>query len=84
LERVAGVAAPLLSVPRSRAVARVVTSLAGRAVAFAGGQLPVDPVSLEMGELFWYVDSTRAERELGFAPRDPLDTLSDTVRDLRG
>lgn len=40
---------------------------------------PVEPAALEMAEYFWYVDSTKAERELGFAPRDPAETLHDTV-----
>jgi len=53
-------------------------------VALAGGELPADPVSVEMAQLFWYLDASRAERELGWVPRDPIDTLADTVADLRG
>jgi hypothetical protein len=34
--------------------------------------------------VYWYLDASRAERELGFAPRDPMDTLVDTVEELRG
>ena len=44
---------------------------------------PVDVVSAEMGEHYWYVDSSKARRELGFTPRDPGLTLGDTVRYLR-
>ena len=40
---------------------------------------PVDRVSVEMGRRFWYVDSSKAERELGFQARDPYETLHDTV-----
>ena len=36
-----------------------------------------------MGEHFWYCDSRKAEAELGFRPRDPQETLADTVRWLR-
>jgi dihydroflavonol-4-reductase len=43
----------------------------------------IDPVSFEMAQYFWYVDSGKAESELDFRPRDPLITLSDTIADLR-
>jgi dihydroflavonol-4-reductase len=36
-----------------------------------------------MAEHFWYFDSTKAARDLGFTPRDATDTLHDTVRYLR-
>jgi dihydroflavonol-4-reductase len=36
-----------------------------------------------MAQCFWYVDSTKAERELGWSARDPGITLLDTVADLR-
>jgi nucleoside-diphosphate-sugar epimerase len=49
----------------------------------AGKDPPVDRVSVEMAEHFWYIDSSRARRELGFEPRDPGLTLLDTVRYLR-
>lgn len=40
---------------------------------------PVDRVSVEMGRHFWYLDASKAERELGFRARDPYETLHDTV-----
>ena len=43
----------------------------------------VDRISVEMGQHYWYVDSTKAERELGFVARDPQETLADTVRYVR-
>ncbi|HTM18872.1 MAG TPA: NAD-dependent epimerase/dehydratase family protein [Kofleriaceae bacterium] len=49
----------------------------------AGKDAPVDRMSVEMAEHFWYVDSSRARRELGFEARDPGLTLIDTVRYLR-
>ena len=50
----------------------------------AAGLAPsIDPVSVEMAQHFWYVDASHAERALGWTSRDPLDTLADTVRDLR-
>ncbi len=32
-----------------------------------------------MADYFWYLDSSKAQRELDFAPRDPAETLHDTV-----
>ena len=40
---------------------------------------PVDGITAEMGRRFWYCDSSKAERELGFEARDPYETLYDTV-----
>ena len=36
-----------------------------------------------MAEHYWWIDSSKAEPELGFAARDPQLTLVDTVRYLR-
>ncbi len=36
-----------------------------------------------MAQCFWYVDASKAERELGWRARDPNATLLDTVEDLR-
>jgi dihydroflavonol-4-reductase len=44
---------------------------------------PLDPVAIEMAEYFWYVNPGKAERELSFAPRDPTETLHDTVEYVR-
>lgn len=83
LERVSGVPAPRFKLPRGAAVARVGAGLLERASKHLPVEVSVDPVSAEMAQLFWYVDASRAQDELGFAPRDPVETLSDTVRDLR-
>jgi len=47
-----------------------------------GVEPSIDRASVEMGECFFYVDNAKAVDELGFAPRDPQETLKDTVRDL--
>lgn len=83
LERVSGVKAPTLVLPRSRAVARVGVGLMERAMKLVGAEPPLDAASAEMSQLFWYIDSTRAEQELGWRARDPIATLADTVDDLR-
>lgn len=82
LERVSGVKAPLLKMPSSRPVAIGLGKLFNKAVKAIGGTAPVDEVSLEMAQYYWYCSSAKAERELGFAPRDPGETLLDTVEDL--
>ena len=45
------------------------------------GREPELPTSdVEMGECWFFIDSSKSERLLGFRPRDPVETLSDTVR----
>ena len=81
LERITKVSAPFISLPSRLAVAgaRGLNSL------FRQWKLapPVEPTEIEMAEYFWYLDSSKAERELGFAPRDPQETLLDTVNYVR-
>jgi dihydroflavonol-4-reductase len=36
-----------------------------------------------MAEHYWWIDSRKAEAELGFVARDPALTLADTVAYLR-
>jgi hypothetical protein len=36
-----------------------------------------------MGQRFWWLDPSKAERELGFQARDPYETLYDTVAYIR-
>ncbi|HET6439505.1 MAG TPA: NAD-dependent epimerase/dehydratase family protein [Anaeromyxobacter sp.] len=81
LERLSGVAAPRLALPRTVNVlgARLLEKLSS----WRGAEAPIDSASVEMGERFWYCDSQKAREELGFGPRDPQETLADTVRWLR-
>jgi nucleoside-diphosphate-sugar epimerase len=83
LARVSGVPAPWLPMPRSREVARIGAGLVKRLAAHIGLPSPVDAVSVEMAQCFWYVDASKAERDLGWSARDPGATLHDTVQDLR-
>jgi dihydroflavonol-4-reductase len=83
LERISGVPAPRLRMPRSIGLARAGAHLLERVQKHLPMDLPLDPISAEMGQHFWYVDATKARRELGWEPRDPLVTLSETVDDLR-
>lgn len=84
LSRVSGVAAPRLVMPRIPRLAKAASAIFGKAVEKIGGEKPVDDVTVEMGCLFWWVSAERAKRELGWEPRDAMDTLADTVNDLRG
>lgn len=82
LARISGVPAPRLKVPRSVTLARLGAGLMERAAKRFTFEAPVDRISAEMSQYFWYVDATKAREELGWVPRDPSDTLADTVRDL--
>jgi dihydroflavonol-4-reductase len=46
-------------------------------------KVPISRHELELACHTWYVDDRLARRELGWAPRDPLDTVYDTVRDIQ-
>ena len=48
-----------------------------------GKEPPVDRISVAMAEHYWWFDSAKAERELGFTVRDPQLTLAETVKYLR-
>jgi dihydroflavonol-4-reductase len=83
LERLSGVVAPKLRMPKSRLLASLAGDAFARAIRALGGEPPVDPVSLEMSLHYWYCDPEKAVRELGFSPRDPSETLRDTLAYLR-
>ena len=84
LERMTSVKAPPLRLPRTSAtLAGVSADLLGRAAKLVGAVAPVDRISAEMSQFYWYCSASKAERELGFASRDPNETLADTVDDLR-
>ena len=83
LARISGVRAPLLTLPRAPEATRVGASLVERALGRFGLRLPLDSVTIDMATLHWYLDSSRAEDELGWKPRDASETLHDTVSDLR-
>jgi dihydroflavonol-4-reductase len=81
LERLTKVAAPRL---RSRGPLPLLATRAQAAIyRHWGRRVPVEPQSVEMAEHFWYFDSGKAARELGFEPRDATDTLFDTVKYIR-
>jgi dihydroflavonol-4-reductase len=81
LERLTGVSAPALRVPKKVAVfgANFIDALYKN----FNRQTPFEASEVEMGEYFWYFDSSKAENELNFTTRDPQETLHDTVKFLR-
>ncbi|HXK20167.1 MAG TPA: NAD-dependent epimerase/dehydratase family protein [Polyangiaceae bacterium] len=82
LERISGVKGPMLRMPSSRPVALGLNQIFTKAVEAIGGRAPVDAVSVEMAQYFWYCSADKAERELGFVARDPGETIRDTIDDL--
>jgi dihydroflavonol-4-reductase len=84
LEEVSGVKGPLLSRPMPPALSRIGVGILEKLADAVGAKLPVTSEDADMSGCFWYVDSRKAERELEFAPRDPMVTLRDTVRDIQG
>lgn len=82
LARISGVSAPLMKMPKNRALARGMFGLYDKGLRAIGGVPPLDAESAELGQYFWYCSSEKAERELGFHARDPGETLRDTVQDL--
>ena len=81
LERLSGIAAPVFKVPKKLAMAG--SSMIESVFKNWGKASPVASKEVEQAEYFWYFDSSKAETELGFSPRDPQETLHDTIRYLR-
>lgn len=81
LERITKVPAPFLSLPSKLSLtgARALNSL------YKHWKLapPVEPAEIEMAKYFWYLDASKARDRLGFDPRDPQETLLDTVTYVR-
>ncbi|HKZ80367.1 MAG TPA: NAD-dependent epimerase/dehydratase family protein [Pyrinomonadaceae bacterium] len=81
LERLTKIAAPKLALPSRLMItgSRLVDSLFKQ----WDWASPVEPAAIEMAQYFWYLNCAKATRELGFRPRDPGETLQDTVVYLR-
>jgi dihydroflavonol-4-reductase len=69
---------PVLPTPLVRDAARLLKLLP-----LAAQRVLFDPVGLEMSTCFWYADASKARAGLGFAPRDPSETLAAAILDLR-
>lgn len=78
IERLSGVKAPMLKVPKKLAMAG--SSLVESVFKHWGRSSPVASSEVDQAEHFWYFDSAKAVDELGFIPRDPQETVQDTDR----
>ena len=81
LERLSGVSAPMLRVPKKLAMTGA--SLIDSVFKNWNKTSPIQPKEVEQAEYFWYFDSAKAEEELNFAPRDSQETLQNTIAYLR-
>jgi dihydroflavonol-4-reductase len=81
LERLSGVSAPMLRVPKKLAMAG--SNFIDSVFKNWNKPSPIQPKEVEQAEYFWYFDSAKAVEELDFAPRDPQETLQDTITYLR-
>ena len=82
LERLTGVPAPKLKLPAGRALVNEGVRWVNRVTKSWGGSPALDEVRVDMAQHYWYCTADKAIEELGFAPRDPAQTLLDTVQDL--
>lgn len=81
LEKISGVSRPRVAIPNP--AARFGARFMDAAFRVMGKEPDIDPTSVEMSQHFWYLDWSAAMRDLGFSPRDPGQTLYDTVQWLR-
>jgi dihydroflavonol-4-reductase len=81
VSKVSGAPAPNLMVPPALSLfgARVMRKV----YPLVGKEFKLDDASVKMSSLFWYCDTSKARSELGFATRGPIETIRDTVEDLR-
>lgn len=79
--RIAGIRAPLLGSPAWLSL--LFAPILRKAMPLIGRKFEIDDATIEMSGVFWYCDPAKAIGELGLQTRDPLETLSDTVADLR-
>jgi dihydroflavonol-4-reductase len=82
LARLTKVAAPRRRGPGGTLAVRGAEVLSTLAKTF-GVTTSIDPTIVEMGNHFWTFESRKAERELGWKPREAAETLFDTVAYIR-
>jgi dihydroflavonol-4-reductase len=81
LSRLAKVAPPPLRLPSPVKVAAA--HLIEKWARGRGREPDLPAADVEMGEHWFFIDSSKAERLLGFAPRDPMETLAETISYVR-
>lgn len=78
--RIAGKSTPLLQPPP--AIARWSAGLMRGLMPLIGREFKLDDTTVVMSSHYWYFSSAKAERELGYRWRDPMETLRATVEDI--
>lgn len=81
LSRLSGISPPMLRVPKKIAVAGA--GIIDSVFRNWNKASPIEPGEVEQAEYFWYLNSAKAEEELGFVPRDTQETVQDTITYLR-
>ena len=76
-----GLRPPIFSL--SPPVARFSGQLGRKLLPLVGRSFEMDDATIEMSAYFWYCNSAKAAAELGFRTRDAVQTLRETVEDLR-
>jgi dihydroflavonol-4-reductase len=77
LERLTGVPAPRVKLSKNLNIFGAYAL--ERFAKWRGDKPAIDPQEVEVGEHWFWCDSNKAERLLGFVARDPYETLHDTV-----
>ncbi len=81
LERLSGISAPMIRMPKKLAVAGA--GILDSVFRNWNKSSPVQLKEVEQAEHFWYFSSDKAVDKLGFMPRDSQETLNDTINYLR-
>lgn len=81
LSDLSGVSAPWMPIPDG--ALSFGAKLLKKAMDVVGATSTIDPVSIEMGRHYWYIDSSKAQRDLGWTPRNGNETLKDTIAWIR-
>lgn len=80
LSRIADLPAPALKAPH--AVNKVLSWFPAFGANGMAPGVDVDRTEWDLASHYWYLSDARARATFGWSPRDPLQTLSDTVGDL--
>ncbi len=80
LAKLSGRRAPMMSSPTWLSL--LMAPILRKAMPLVGRKFTIDDETIEMSGQFWYCDSSKAQRELGFVARDPRETLRDTLEDI--
>ena len=81
LSRLARVPAPPLRLPSPVKIAAA--HLIEKWARGRGREPDLPAADVEMGEHWFFIDSSKAQRLLGFLPRDPMETLAETISYVR-